>query len=83
MKLSEIKAILNADTISKRNGIITARWGFFYRHGRDAYYYMNKVKELIKNAEIIDFGEHWAPFRSGESVANQSHWWVKFKIKER
>ena len=81
MKLNEIKDMIYADTISIRDGIITARWGFFYTSGRTFETYVQKVLHHFPNAEIIDHGEVWKNFRGGASVANQSHWFVKFRLR--
>ena len=83
MKLLDIKYELHMDTISKKNGIITVRHGYYYRHGKTAETYENRVKEKFPNATILDSGDHWAPFRGGQSVAQGSHFFVKFTLEEQ
>ena len=80
MKSDEIRKLLGMDTISKKGNIYTVRKEFFYRHGMDALSIAGKVKEKLPDATIVDYGEHWAPFRGGASVAQSSHWWVKFTL---
>ena len=80
LKLENIKSQLGVDTISKKGDIITVRSEFFYRHGRSEQDIINRIKRFIPNATIINSGEHWASFRGGASVAQSSHWYVKFKL---
>ena len=41
-----------------RDGVITAKWGYFYRHGRTAEYYRDRVvKELP--VEIVEYRDDW------------------------
>ena len=80
MTIKQLKEVLMADSYSKRNGVFTVRKGFFYTHGRSAGDFMNEVTQALPNAIIKDFGEHRTSFRGGASVANSSHWFVKFTI---
>lgn len=82
MITKEVKKILSSDfdTISKKSGIFTVRKSYFYTHGGTTQKIVNIVKSKIPSAKIIDSGDHWAAFRGGASVANQSHWYVKFTI---
>ena len=38
-------------------------------------------KAAFPNAEILESGEVWKDFRGGASVAQQSHWFVKFTVQ--
>ncbi len=78
MKNIEIKKIIGANTISKKNGVYTARWGFFYKMGRSPETQANKVMDKYPNATIVDKEEIYKPFRGGSSIANSSHFFVKF-----
>lgn len=81
MTKKEMKKVLGASMISKkRNGNYLARWSYFYRHDRSATKYAQQVKEAFPEATIIDSGDHWTEFKGGASVANQSHFYVEFKI---
>ena len=85
MKTSEVKNTLHVnnvsfDTLSQRDGVFTLRRGFFYRHGNDANKIAAKVQAALPDAMIVDRGEVWKPFRGGASVAQGSHWYVKFTV---
>lgn len=85
MKTSEVKNILHTnsvsfDTLSQKDGVFTLRRGFFYRHGNDANQIAAKLQEALPNATVVDKGEVWKPFRGGASVAQGSHWYVKFTV---
>ncbi len=69
------------DTYSLKNGIFTVRKGFFYTFGKNIEIYEDMVKNAFPNAKIIDSQEIWKPFRGGASIANSSHWFVKFTFK--
>ena len=76
----EIRSRIMPDTVSMKGGIYTIRDGFFYTGGRTADDLVNKVRRAFPRARIIDSGEVWMPFKGGASVANQSHWYVKFTL---
>jgi len=89
MTNKEIKETINADTISCKNKIdvynesykeYTARWQFFYTMDRSAEKYAEKIKELFPTAKIIETTQHNKAFRGGASVANSSHFLVRFTI---
>jgi hypothetical protein len=85
METREVKVKLkesgvHPSTLSKRGGVFTARRSFFYTHGKTSEMFANDIKKALPNAEIIEHQEQWRAFRGGASVADQSHWWVKFKI---
>jgi hypothetical protein len=79
-KLSDIKDLIHADSISQKDGVYLVRKGFFYTHGKGTEDFETRVKEIFPEAIILDSGEVWKPFRGGASVGKQSHWWVKFKL---
>ena len=78
--LREVEEKLNPDSLSMRNGIVTIRRGFFYRHGFTSEMYVEKVKAAFPTAEIVDSGEVWKAFSGGAPIARQSHWFVKFRV---
>ena len=80
MTLKEIKEKINAGSISQKDGIITVRFGYFYRMERSAKKYAEKIKEIFPSATIIEKGDHSTSFRGGASLANSSHFYVKFTI---
>jgi hypothetical protein len=80
--LKEVKEKLHFDSYSVKNGVFTVRKEFFYRMGKDTEYYRQKVLEAFPNVKIVDSGEVWKAFRGGASVANSSHWFVKFTFED-
>ena len=79
--LKEIKEKLPGfDTYSVRDSTFTVRRGFYYRMGKDSETYRKKVLDVFPSAKIVDSGEIYKVFRGGASIANQSHWFVKFTV---
>jgi hypothetical protein len=80
---STVREALHPDTLSCKSNVYTARWGFFYTHGRTAERYVDAVKKAFPEAVILGSGEVWKNFRGGASVAQQSHFYVKFSVVPR
>ena len=80
MTSNEIKAAIMADTLAKRGGVYTARWGFFYRHGGTSEQHAGYVRAL-PGATVLEHGEVWKAFSGGAPLARQSHWWVTFTVQ--
>ena len=78
--LSTVREKITADTYSVKGGVFTLRRAFFYRHGGDADKFAARVTAAFPDAVILDCGEVWKAFRGGASVAQQSHWFVKFTL---
>jgi len=68
------------DTFSKRDGVFTVRRSFFYTHGIRVSDKVDEVKAAFPEAEIVEAREVRKVFRGGASIANSSHWFVKFKL---
>lgn len=83
MKVSEVREKLNVSTVSQKAGVFTVRKGFFYTNGMDSSKLAERVLAVFPEVEIIDHGEVWKPFRGGASVAQQSHWYVKFSVRQK
>jgi len=81
-KRQAIKDKIFADTLSVRKGIYTAKWTYFYSHGKTAEYYKKRVQEQLEGAEILEFGDHWHAFCGGAKAgsARDSYFWVTFKL---
>ena len=66
MKTSEIKKILNADSITQRNGIIIWSKPYYYRHGQSLEKMVDRVKTAFPDANIVDtddkFGNKYSKF---------------------
>jgi hypothetical protein len=82
-KTTEVKFKLRVDTCSRKDDVYTVRCGFFYRMGKTADTYRDRVLEVYPSAKIISFGEVYKPFRGGASVANSSHWYVVFQLQPK
>ena len=87
MKAYEVKDKLQingvtVDLIRKNDDIYMIMKSFFYTLGFSASQYVEQVKKVFPDAEILDSGEIWLPFKGGALVSNQSHWFVEFKLKE-
>ena len=78
--MNEIKEKINADSYSRKGDVITVRVGYFYTFGRSVTNLINEVLKAYPNAKIIASGDHYANFRGGDTVAQGSHWFVKFTI---
>jgi len=66
--------------VTKSKGVFTVRRGFFYRNGKTEADLVAKVKAAFPDAVVVDSGEVWKAFDGGKSVAQQSHWFVKFTL---
>lgn len=72
-----VKESLHMDSLTfGRDGTITAKRGFFYRHGMSAELLAEKIKKALPEAIIIEAYEHWAAW------PKDSYWVVKFKMPE-
>jgi len=85
LKQAKEDGTINADQISKdREGNFVFRQGYYYRNGMDSSKFAGRIdKELTQVGiphEIVGDGDHWAAFKGGAKVAQQSHFWVKVRI---
>ena len=76
------KMLPDADQITKSGNVFTARLEHFYTFGKTDKDFRDYIQKEIPNAEIIDSGDIWKPFKGGAPVHKSSHWFVKFRIKE-
>ena len=83
MKLQEIAQLIGADTISRREDVITVRKSYFYTFGKSARDFEARVLKAFPNAKIHDIGDHWVPFKGGHTVAQGTHWYVKFSLEDQ
>ncbi len=84
--LKQIKDAVTADQISRqRDGSIMFRRSFYYRSASDAERFAARVTDGLDAAGIgyatAETGEHWAPFRGGQSIAKGSHYYVRVTLK--
>lgn len=61
---------------STKENLFTAKWGYFYRHGRTAEGCAEKVKTALKEVQIISAKDIWNPW------PKDSYFEVKFRIEE-
>jgi hypothetical protein len=64
-----------------KNGNVMVRRGYFYRNGMDDVMFNNLVANALKKAgvpvNVVDFGDHWAAFSGGATLARSSHFYVE------
>ena len=82
---SKIRQSVVADQISrKRDGSIVFRDGYFYRHGQTPEQFRDRIIASMDKTglkfTVTDFGDHWAAFNGGASLARSSHFYVEIKI---
>jgi len=70
--LSLIKEKIDAESLSRKEGIFTAKLGYYYSKGRTTEDFVKRIKKEFPNAEIIDSGDIYKP--------QWSYWYVKFKL---
>jgi hypothetical protein len=71
-----------ADSVSKKkDGTIVLRRGYYFRHGKTAEKFAAGVASLLAQSglplTVSNFGDHYASFNGGASLANSSHFWVE------
>ena len=59
-----------------RDGVVTVKHGYYYRHGMSADLFARSIQKVIPEAVILDQGDHWAAW------PKDSYFWVKFKLPE-
>lgn len=68
------------------SGIYRARRGFYYANGATAESWSEAITTRLTSAGtphvIVDCGREDKPFRGGQSVARNSHFWVDFRVIE-
>jgi hypothetical protein len=72
--------ISGADLVTLKKGVYKAFLGYFYRHGQTAEGLAAKVREAFPQAQILETGDAWKPFKGGASLTQQSHFWVTFTL---
>jgi siroheme synthase (precorrin-2 oxidase/ferrochelatase) len=85
--LKQVKEALghSVDQVSKlKNGNVMVRKGYFYRNGMDDVKFNNIVANALQKngipVNVIDFGDHWAAFNGGATVARSSHFYVELAV---
>jgi hypothetical protein len=89
-KLSQIRNLFKdgmlggVDMVSaKKTGEIVLRRGYFYRMNMTPKILLERVTQTLQTAGIeftvVEIGDHWFPFRGGDSIARGSHFFVVIK----
>jgi hypothetical protein len=83
--LKQIKDVVSADQISRqKDGSVMFRRGYFYHHGQTAEGFRDGISAALIKAgidhRIEDCGDHWAAFRGGAGVKQNSHFYVRIVI---
>ena len=84
--LQTIKQTVSADSIYRqKDGTITFRRGYFYRHGMTPEAFRDGISTKLKKAGIdhtvVDYGDHWTPFNGGASLSRSSHFYVRIAVQ--
>lgn len=83
MTTKEVKEAIGAtaDVLSVRHGVFTAKKSYYWGFTDDGGKYADKIKKLIPEAEVVDYGNHWHPFRGGAKPGSSrdSYFYCKFK----
>ena len=81
MKVNELKdSLIGVDRLSKKGNVYTARRGYFYGRCESGESFARNIQQQLPEAKIIDYGNHYADFKGGAPVNQQSHYWVKFSL---
>lgn len=79
--LKRVREAVPADTYSVRDGVFTVRRGFFYG-GLSGNKLADAVLAAFPGAEIVAHDTLHMPFRGGAGVARNSHFLVRFRVRE-
>ena len=84
MKLKDIKKKLRGtiNTISSKGGVFTVKKSYFWGATKCGSTLADKVKSIIPEAAIEDYGNHFHHFVGGAKPGSKqdSYLWVKFKV---
>jgi hypothetical protein len=67
--------------VFKKDGVIRTMSPYYWRPKPEfTQEYKKNILKAFPNAEILNSGDEFKPFRGGAPVAKQSHIWIDFKI---
>lgn len=83
--LASIRQAVTADMVSRlRNGNIMIRKGYFYRGKQDEYAVARSITQQLElhdiAVKVVKCGDHWASFKGGKGVKNNSHFYVEIAV---
>lgn len=84
MKPTEIKNALShsADVVSYSKGVYTAKKSYFWGFTQDGSSFADKIVNMIPNAVMLDYGNHYHGFVGGAKTGGpkDSYFYVKFTV---
>ena len=86
MTTQELKSLIGCTCVKARRKLgknsYRAMWSYFYRHGATPELKKNRVEETLRDAKIVDVGDHWHEFVGGaeSGSAQDSFMWVDFVL---
>ena len=87
--MQQLRESVHCDAISKRrdgSGNYVFRKGYFYSGNQTSEGFSKRISEQLNQLdvkhEIVSHGDHWAAFKGGAPLSQQSHFWVDVKITE-
>lgn len=63
------------EVMAHKDGTVTVKCSYYYAHGGTASSWGEKVLKAIPEAEVVEHGDHWAPW------PKPTYWWVKIRLK--
>ncbi len=83
MNTKQVREVLknHINTLSFRQGIFTVKKSYFWGFTDDGSALADKIKKLLPNTNIVDYGNHFHDFVGGAKPGSlkDSYFWVKFK----
>lgn len=77
---SIVRKKLRAGSVTYKDCIYTARWGFYFTGGRSAEKYADRIRKLYRGAVIVETADIWKPFHPSATLARSSHFLVRFSL---
>ncbi len=87
MQTKKLKKLLcdkgiHASTVSQKARVFILRWSYFYKMGNTSEKCADLISKAFPNSTITEHSDIFKPFRGGASVANSSHFCVKFILDD-
>lgn len=72
-------------TLTLSKGFFTLRRGYYWRPKKTPEETFEATLQKLQAAGFtvadVEYGDHYAAFRGGESVKKNSHYWMKFRCE--
>lgn len=72
--------------LSLSSGVFTYRKGYYWTPSvAPIEFFRKNLQKLSEKFDVTDviYGDNYHPFRGGEGIKKNSHYWMKFKVKEK